>query len=83
MNKRLVNSYMSAIDDFKPDIVHVHGTENNFGLLRKYIDANIAVVCSIQGIITPCLDYLKQSVSSINIGKYRSIKKQDGSWRSK
>ncbi|WP_286856323.1 glycosyltransferase family 4 protein [Proteiniphilum sp. UBA5431] len=78
MNKRLVNSYMSAIDDFKPDIVHVHGTENNFGLLRKYIDANIAVVCSIQGIITPCLDYLKQSVSSINIGKYRSIKNRMG-----
>lgn len=78
MEKRLVDKYLSAIRDFEPDIIHIHGIEKNFGLLRKFIDPKIPVVCSIQGIIQPCLDYLKYSVATLNINRYKSIKNRLG-----
>lgn len=78
MNNKLANKYISAINDFRPDIIHVHGTEINFGLLRKYVNANIPIVCSVQGIIPPCFEYLKYSVANIDINKYRSIKNRLG-----
>lgn len=74
MNTATVNRYISVINDFHPDIIHVHGTEINFGLLRKYVDEKIPIVCSIQGIIPPCYEYLKFSVANIEINRYRSIK---------
>ena len=78
MQKKLVDKYLSAICDFQPDIIHIHGIERNFGLLRKFIDPKIPVVCSIQGIIQPCLDYLKYSVAALNINRYKSIKNRLG-----
>lgn len=78
MNMGLASRYLQAINDFKPDIIHVHGTEKNFGLLRKYIEPGIPVVCSIQGIISPCYDNLKISVAGIGIEKYRSLKNRLG-----
>lgn len=53
LSKDLIYNYQKAINDFKPDIIHVHGTENNFGLIREHIDSNIPIVCSIQGLINP------------------------------
>lgn len=74
MNKDLASRYLWAINDFKPDIIHVHGTERNYGLLRNYVNTNIPIVCSVQGIISPYYDGLKMSIADIGIGKYRSLK---------
>ena len=38
------------IDDFKPDIIHIHGTESNFGLITRHSD--IPVIISMQGNIS-------------------------------
>lgn len=78
MSEEQASGYLWAINDFKPDIIHVHGTEKNFGLLRKYVNANIPIVCSIQGIILPYYDSLKFSVAAIDIEKYRSLKNRLG-----
>lgn len=69
-----VKMYKKVIADFQPDIIHIHGVEFNFGLLRKHIDSNIPIVCSIQGLINPCYLYLKYSVAAIDLNKYRSLK---------
>ena len=46
-----LSAWLRAIDEFKPDIIHVHGTEFPFGLiLRKVTD--IPVVVGIQGNLT-------------------------------
>lgn len=74
LNKDLIDSYQKAIYDFKPDVIHVHGVEKNFGLIRKYIDCNIPIVCSIQGLVNPCYDSLKYSVAILHLNKYRSLK---------
>lgn len=42
--------YLKIIDDVKPDIIHVHGTENPFSCIIPHI--KIPVVVSIQGILT-------------------------------
>ena len=74
MSNSLASKYLWVINDFKPDIIHVHGTEKNFGLISKYLDFNIPVVCSIQGVIRPCYDYLKFSVTNIQLRKHQSLK---------
>jgi glycosyltransferase involved in cell wall biosynthesis len=39
------------LDDFKPDVIHVWGSELSFGLIAKYTD--IPMVIHIQGILNP------------------------------
>ena len=46
-----VNQYLKVIEDFKPDIINIFGSENNFGLISKYVD--IPIILHIQGILTP------------------------------
>jgi glycosyltransferase involved in cell wall biosynthesis len=46
--------YAAIVNDWNPDVVHVHGTELGFGLIkaRGLIDKPVAV--SIQGLMGPC-----------------------------
>lgn len=78
MNRSLINAYLRVINDFKPEIIHIHGIENNFGLLRKYVDRKIPIVCSIQGIISPWLTFMKYSIADTDIRNFRSIKNRLG-----
>lgn len=43
----LIAKCLTVIDDFKPDIIQIFGSENAFGLLKKYVD--IPVVIHMQG----------------------------------
>lgn len=45
-----LSKYLEIINTVKPDIIHIHGTENSFGCIIPHI--NIPVVVSIQGNIT-------------------------------
>ena len=51
---------LHIIEAVNPDIIHIHGTEKNFGLIQNYI--KIPTVVSIQGILTP---YSKKYFSGI------------------
>ncbi|WP_431293729.1 glycosyltransferase family 4 protein [Pedobacter sp. P26] len=53
-DKKEVASFLEIINDFKPDIIHVFGSERSFGLISKYTD--IPVVIHIQGILNPYLN---------------------------
>lgn len=55
-SKKVAKQWQMVYDDFKPDIVHVHGTEYSHGLsfLRKYPD--VPSVISIQGILNRIKD---------------------------
>lgn len=74
IGNKMRNNYIEILNDFKPDIIHIHGSEINLGLLKKYTSNDIPIVISIQGIIPPCSDYLRLSVANINYKKYRSLK---------
>lgn len=45
-----IKDYIKIVDLFKPDIIHIFGSEQDYGLLCKYI--NTPLVLSIQGNLT-------------------------------
>lgn len=49
-----IQHFLRVINDFKPDVIHVFGSEESFGLIAKYVD--IPVVLHLQGVLTPCLN---------------------------
>jgi glycosyltransferase involved in cell wall biosynthesis len=51
-----VNAFKSVVDDFKPDIIHVFGSERTFGLVAQH--TKIPVVIHLQGILIPYLNAL-------------------------
>ncbi|KIA93824.1 hypothetical protein OC25_11200 [Pedobacter kyungheensis] len=51
-----VSAFKSVIDDFKPDIIHVFGSERTFGLIAQY--THIPTIIHLQGLLIPCLNAL-------------------------
>lgn len=46
-HKKLVNDYLRIINEVKPDIIHIHGSENDFHSIAG--KTNIPIVLSVQG----------------------------------
>lgn len=64
--------YLKIIDDFKPDVIHIFGTEYNFGLMSQFTD--VSVVIYIQGLLTPCSNaYLPPGTFKIDYFRYLNI----------
>lgn len=49
-NKKFIDKYLKVIADFKPDLIHIWGSERNYGLLCQY--TNIPIVIHLQGILS-------------------------------
>lgn len=47
-----VSRYLDIIKEVKPDVIHIFGSEMDYGLICKY--TNIPVVLHLQGILTVC-----------------------------
>lgn len=52
---------LKVVETINPDIIHIHGTEDNFGLIQKYVKQ--PVVISIQGIINPYFEKFYSGIS--------------------
>ena len=46
--------YLSIIEDFKPDVIQVFGSEGSFALIQEYTITS--VVIHLQGLINPYLN---------------------------
>ena len=56
---------LKVLDDFKPDIIQIFGSENKYGLVASV--TKIPIVLHIQGIVRPCLNaYLPPFVSKLD-----------------
>ncbi len=53
-DKSHINSFKSVINDFKPDIIQVFGTEGPFAAIQTM--TNVPVVVHIQGLVNPYLN---------------------------
>lgn len=53
-DESFVNKYIEIIDDFKPEVIHVFGSEGSFALVQEF--TNIPVLIHLQGLIGPCLN---------------------------
>ncbi len=51
-NKRITNKYLEIIDKVKPDVIHIHGTENDFSNILRHKNRLPPIVISIQGNLT-------------------------------
>ena len=65
--------YKKIIDTFKPDIIHIHGTEKNLAQIQNFIK-DIPIVISIQGLLIGCKPYTYNFVEKKIVHKFRSIK---------
>ena len=54
MTHEVYSLYKEVIDKVNPDIIHVHGTEINFGQIQNFLK-EIPVVVSVQGLLSGCL----------------------------
>ncbi len=70
----LIEDYQRAVNEFRPDIIHVHGTEYFHGLLtgRRHID--YPSVISIQGIIDVYKEYYWGGISFSDLVKSRTLR---------
>ena len=67
-DKKEISYYLSVVNDFKPDLIHVFGSEQSFGLLGKH--TKVPLVIHLQGILNPCLNaYYAPGYSSLDIVK--------------
>ena len=75
-NSMLLRGAETIIETFKPDIIHVHGTESIFGLLKAHQIANHPLVISIQGLLSQSGRYgwaEKDFFEIIQLQSYRDI----------
>lgn len=48
--KEEIHTFLEIIKSINPDLIHIHGTENQFGLIQEHL--SIPTVVSIQGIVS-------------------------------
>jgi len=67
-----VNLFVEIVNQVKPDLIHIHGTEGPFGLVQKYTD--VPAVVSIQGTIIVYRHKFFSAISYFSTLKYSRIK---------
>ena len=72
--KLAIPALVDIVNDFRPDIIQVFGSENIYGLIADHV--SVPVVLHIQGILTTCLNvFLPPFVSCpMYIRQYKSIR---------
>lgn len=74
-NNKLENYWKLINDDFKPDVVHIHGSEYPRGLsFTRTSEVNKKIVLSIQGLIGPCSRVLYANLPFVNIFRNLTIR---------
>lgn len=48
-----IQRYLSIVKTWNPDLIHVHGSERDYGMLKAWGLTGIPIIVSIQGLMTP------------------------------
>ena len=82
LKKRILNKFhddnleipklLKVVETINPDVIHIHGTEDNFGLIQKHVKQ--PVVISIQGIINPYFEKFYSGISKTESAKHEPIR---------
>ena len=73
MSISTLRKYEKIIRQFRPDIIHVHGTEKNLAQIQNYIQ-DIPIVISIQGLLTGYKDFAFNYLDFVEMRKSRTAK---------
>ncbi len=69
----LIDECIKVINDYKPDIIHIHGTEYFYGLIPLLSKISTPSVISLQGLIGPYSRYYFGSMSISEIVRCHSL----------
>ena len=72
LDKILLKQLLHVVELVKPNIIHICGTESNFGLISQYI--NVPIVYSIQGLIAPYKEKFFSGLPCSFVLKHDSLK---------
>lgn len=70
-DKEDISKIRALVDRVQPDIIHIHGTEDNFGLIQEY--TSIPVAISIQGMLNPYIEKYFTGIPLVITRRYGSI----------
>lgn len=73
-HKKLEDLWIKVNNEFKPDIVHIHGSEYTFGLAFQKACPNVKSVISIQGIISIIARYYLGGMTKKEIFRHISFR---------
>ena len=71
IERREIENLLTIIESIKPDIIHIHGNEDNFGLIQYH--TKLPVVISIQGLINPICEKYYSGIPKNEASKYEGI----------
>lgn len=68
IDKQILPIMIDIVNSVKPDLIHIHGTEQSFGLIQDYIK-HIPVVFSIQGLLAPYTEKFYSGIPCTEVEK--------------
>lgn len=68
---KMLPMMLKVVDEVKPDLIHIHGTEERFGLIQDYVK-NIPVVFSIQGLLAPISEKFYSGFPNKDVYRFES-----------
>lgn len=72
--KLLAKFWLNIVDEWKPDLVHVHGTEYSHGMSLMRASPDFKFVISIQGLVSVCHRYFMGGMSNWDVFKNISLR---------
>lgn len=72
IDKKILPQMIRIVKECKPDLIHIHGTEERFGLIADYIK-DIPIVYSIQGILSPYKEKYFSGIPQNKAERYESL----------
>ena len=82
-SRRMVEDMKQVIESFKPDLIHINGTEHCIGLSLAQAARNTPLVASIQGLASVCKNYTSGGIKTSSFIRnitLRDILGQSASW---
>lgn len=73
-SQQIINDIVSAVNEFKPDLIHIWGTEGNWGLLTARKIIKIPALLGIQGIKSAISKYYSGNLTTMEMLKCIGIK---------
>lgn len=72
IDKKLLPRMLAVVKDSKPDLIHIHGTEERFGMVADLIN-NIPIAFSIQGLIAPYCQKYFSGMQKSDVERYEGL----------
>lgn len=73
MDQKMLPLMLQVVNEVEPNLIHIHGTEERFGLIQDYIK-DIPIVFSIQGLLAPYSEKYFSGLPDKDVCKYESFK---------